>query len=87
MKDILLLAAMATMIPGLVLHLMVRRHRTALGRSVPWYSKVHWCWWCWWVEKPKVETLLTPRGVTLSRAAGILIYIGVIAYGINLWIL
>lgn len=82
MKEILLWVAMATLIPGLVLHLMVRRHRTELARSLPWYSR---SWW-WW-PRPKIETLLTSRGVTLFRVARPLIYVGLIAYGITRWIL
>ncbi len=75
MTEILQLVAMATLIPGLVLHLMVRRHRTELARSLPWYSRA---WW-WW-PRPKIETLLTARGLTLFRIARPLIYVGVIAY-------
>ncbi len=86
MREILLLAAMATLIPGFVLNLMMFRQRTALARSIPWYRRLHWCWWCWWVEKPKVETLLTPRGVTLFRISRPLLFIGLALYVVILWL-
>jgi|GEM_PF-2099127 len=90
MREILMWVAMAVLIPGLVLMLMVRRHRTEFARSLPWYSRVYWLsslsWWCWWLEKPKVEPLLTPRGVTLSRAARTLLLIGVALYMFTFWL-
>ncbi|MCK4461388.1 MAG: hypothetical protein KAW46_06260 [candidate division Zixibacteria bacterium] len=81
MRDILLLAAMATLIPGLVLRLATRKHLTEFGRSRRWYNPAHWFTPPW-----KASTLFTPQGVRLFWASTILIEIGVVLYLINLWL-
>jgi hypothetical protein len=79
MREILLVVAMATLIPGMVLRFMLRKHRTEFGRSRHWYNPAHW-----WTPPWKASTVLTPRGVRLFWLSLILIYIGLTAYGITL---
>ncbi len=79
MRDILLLAAMVTLIPGLVLRLMLRRHLTAFGRSRRWYNLAYWFTPPW-----KASTVLTPRGVSLFWTSTTLILLGVILYLVSM---
>lgn len=82
MIEILQLVGIAALLSGLVLRLMLRKHRTEFGRSRQWYNPAHW-----WTPPWKVSTLLTPRGVRQFWLSLILIYVGVTAYAITRWIL
>lgn len=82
MREILLVVAMATLIPGLALRLMLRRYQTEYGRSLNWLNLNYWFTPPW-----KASTILTSRGVSMFWISTTLIYIGLIAYGITLWVL
>ena len=75
MRDILLLGAMVTLIPGLVLRLMLHRHQTEFGHSLRWNNLAYWFTPPW-----KASTVLTPRGVSLFWMSTVLILLGVGLY-------
>ena len=79
MREILLLVAIATLFPGMVLRFIARRHRTEYARSLTWRDRAYWLTPPW-----KAGVLFTPDGLRLWWPSTILIYVGLFAYGIVL---
>lgn len=75
MQQIMLPVTLVLLITGLVLRLVIRRHRIETGHGGRWFTPP-------W----KASTLFTPQGVRLFWASTILIELGVVLYLINLWL-
>ena len=74
MQQIMLPVALVTLVTGLVLRLVIRRHRIETGHGGRWFTPP-------W----KASTFLTPQGVRLFWVSTILIEIGAVLYLINWW--
>ena len=81
MRYILLLAVLASIAAGVVLGLILRRHRTDFGRSRHWYNPAHWLWLPW-----KAGAFFTPQGVRLFWVSKVFFVLGAILYLVTLWL-